>query len=74
MGGRQGRSCSYGCSRAPQLIGGFGRFDLAALCGCHTLNVCYVLLLAAGAASQIMAAGAADRAEWETDARRLLGH
>ena len=20
----------------------FGRFDLAALCGCHTLNVCYV--------------------------------
>ena len=24
--------------------GGFGRFDLAALCGCHTLNVCYVML------------------------------
>ena len=23
----------------------FGRFDLAALCGCHTLNVCYVMLL-----------------------------
>ena len=24
--------------------GVFGRFDLAALCGCHTLNVCYVML------------------------------
>ena len=23
--------------------GVFGRFDLAALCGCHTLNVCYLL-------------------------------
>ena len=22
----------------------FGRFDLAALCSCHTLNVCYVML------------------------------
>ena len=26
----------------------FGRFDLAALCGCHTLNVCYVMLIKAG--------------------------
>ena len=25
--------------------GVFGRFDLAALCGCHTLNVCYVMSL-----------------------------
>ena len=25
-------------------IGVFGRFDLAALGGCHTLNVCYVML------------------------------
>ena len=25
--------------------GVFGRFDLAALCGCHTLNVCFVMLL-----------------------------
>ena len=24
--------------------GVFGRFDLAALCGCHTLNICYVML------------------------------
>ena len=24
--------------------GVFGRFDLAALGGCHTLNVCYVML------------------------------
>ena len=24
--------------------GVFGRFDLAALCGCHTFNVCYVML------------------------------
>ena len=24
--------------------GVFGRFDLAALCGCHTLNACYVML------------------------------
>ena len=24
--------------------GVFGRFGLAALCGCHTLNVCYVML------------------------------
>ena len=24
--------------------GVFGPFDLAALCGCHTLNVCYVVL------------------------------
>ena len=23
--------------------GVFGRFDLAALCGCHTLKVCYVM-------------------------------
>ena len=23
--------------------GVFGRFDLAALCGCHTLGVCYVM-------------------------------
>ena len=29
--------------------GVFGRFDLAALGGCHTLNVCYVVV-AAGAA------------------------
>ena len=21
----------------------FGRFDLAAFCGCHTLNVCHVM-------------------------------
>ena len=25
--------------------GVFGRFDLAALGGCHTLNVCYVVML-----------------------------
>ena len=25
--------------------GVFGRFDLAALCGCHTLNVCYVMFM-----------------------------
>ena len=24
--------------------GVFGRFNLAALCGCHTLNACYVML------------------------------
>ena len=27
--------------------GVFGRFDLAALCGCHTLNVCCLLLFMA---------------------------
>ena len=27
--------------------GVFGRFDLAALGGCHTLNVCYVMLTCA---------------------------
>ena len=31
--------------------GVFGRFDLAALCGCHTLNVCYVMLCGIDASS-----------------------
>ena len=26
------------------VYGVFGHFDLAALCGCHTINVCYVML------------------------------
>jgi len=30
----------------------FGRFDLAALCGCHTLNVCYVMLSGRGGVPQ----------------------
>jgi len=38
-GGCQGLSaCCIGRGRV------FGRFDLAALCGCHTLNVCCVML------------------------------
>ena len=30
------------CSKYADASSVFGRFDLAALCGCHTLNVCYV--------------------------------
>ena len=33
------------CVLADPSDGVFGRFDLAALGGCHTLNVCYVMLL-----------------------------
>ena len=32
-----------GGNRMEVMYGVFGRFDLAALCGCHTLNVCYVM-------------------------------
>jgi hypothetical protein len=42
-GGVGGIQAGWGCVSAPFVLvpsdGLFGRFDLAALCGCHTLNV-----------------------------------
>jgi hypothetical protein len=42
-----GRHSVSGRVVAPSVLvpsdGVFGRFDLVALCGCHTLNVCFVL-------------------------------
>ena len=53
-GGGRGRGGGGGGGATPpyvrpapkpdELLGVFGRFDLAALGGCHTLNVCYVML------------------------------
>jgi len=36
------------CNAKMHQHGVFGRFDLAALCGCHTLNVCYVMFHTSG--------------------------
>ena len=38
-------SCQPSDDEMEMITGVFDRFDLAALCGCHTLNVCYVILL-----------------------------
>ena len=53
----EGHSVWLGVPGLEPLVPGFGRFDLAALCGCRTLNFCLFLFGAYGLNSMLAMVG-----------------